>query len=70
MGLILASTAIVAAERHGKNARQLLEEIALRLGDDEIAVSAISVLELAHGVAPANSEQRRARRRKSRSELL
>jgi predicted nucleic acid-binding protein len=48
---MLDSTAAVAAERQGKNARQLLESVALETSDDEIALSVITVLELAHGVA-------------------
>jgi predicted nucleic acid-binding protein len=48
--LILDSTAAVAAERQGRNAWQLLEAVALDTGDDEIAVSVVTVLELAHGL--------------------
>ena len=36
---MLDSTAAVAAERQGKNARQLLEAVALEIGDEGIAVS-------------------------------
>ena len=39
MGLTLDSTAAVAAERQGKNARQLLEAAAPESGDEGIAVS-------------------------------
>lgn len=46
---MLDSTAAVAAERQGKNARQLLESVALETGDDGIAVSVVTVLQLAHG---------------------
>ena len=46
------STAAVAAERQGKNARQLLEAVALETGDEGIALSVVTVLELAHGIAP------------------
>jgi predicted nucleic acid-binding protein len=47
---MLDSTAAVAAERQGKNARQLLETVALETGDEGIAVSVVTVLELAHGI--------------------
>ena len=50
---MLDSTAAVAAERQGKNARQLLESVARETGDDGIAVSVITVLELAHGITRA-----------------
>jgi len=61
---MLDSTALVAAEREGKNARQLLEAVALETGDDSIAPSAITVLELAHGVTRADTLERRERRQR------
>jgi predicted nucleic acid-binding protein len=54
---MLDSTAAVAAERQGKNARQLLESVALETGDDEIAVSVVTLLELAHGIARADTNR-------------
>src|ERR1039457_4177830 len=67
---MLDSTAVVAAEREGKNARQLLESVALEAGDDSIALSVITVLELAHGVARADTLERRERRQRFLDELL
>ena len=67
---MLDSTAAVAAERQGKNARQLLEEAALRTGDDEIAISVITVLELAHGISRADTPERRDKRQRFLDELL
>src|ERR1700721_69741 len=51
-----------SAERQGKNARQLLESVALETGDDEIAVSVVTVVELAHGITRADTTERRDRR--------
>jgi hypothetical protein len=48
---MLDSTAGVAAEGQGKNARQLLESVVVETGDDGIAVSVLAVLELAHGIS-------------------
>ena len=70
MGLILDSPAAVAAEREGKNARQLLEAVALVAGDDDVALSVLTVMELNHGVARADTFQRRERRQHFLSELL
>jgi tRNA(fMet)-specific endonuclease VapC len=70
VGLMLDSTAAVAAERQGKNARQLLESVALKTGDDGIAVSVVTVLELAHGIARADTPERRERRQRFLDELL
>jgi len=67
---MLDSTAAVAAERQGKNARQLLESVALETGDDGIAVSVVTVLELAHGITRADTTERRDRRQRFLDELL
>lgn len=67
---MLDSTAAVAAERQGKNARQLLESMAVETGDDEIAISVITVLELAHGITRADTIERRERRQRFLDELL
>ncbi len=70
MGLILDSTAAVAAEREGKNARQLLEGVALETGDDGIAISVVTVLELAHGISRADTPERRDQRQHFLDDLL
>jgi predicted nucleic acid-binding protein len=70
LGLILDSTAAVTAERRGKNARQLLETVALETGGEGIAVSVVTVLELAHGIARADTTERRDRRQRFLNELL
>jgi predicted nucleic acid-binding protein len=67
---MLDSTAAVAAERQGKNARQLLEAVGLETGDEGIAVSVITVLELAHGISRADTPERRQRRQRFLDELL
>jgi predicted nucleic acid-binding protein len=70
LGLVLDSSGAVAAERQGKNAKQLLEALAFETGEDEIAVSVLTLLELAHGVARANSAERRAHRHRFLQELM
>jgi predicted nucleic acid-binding protein len=67
---MLDSTAAVAAERQGKNARQLLEAVALETGDEGIAVSVVPVLELAHGITRADTTERRERRQRFLDDLL
>jgi predicted nucleic acid-binding protein len=67
---MLDSTAAVAAERQGKNARQLLEAVALETGDEGIAISVLTVLELAHGVTRADTVERRERRQRFLDDLL
>jgi tRNA(fMet)-specific endonuclease VapC len=70
MGLILDSSVLVAGERQGQNARQALEAIALKIGNLEIAISVVTVMELAHGVARANTPERQNKRRQFVDELM
>jgi len=70
LGLMLDSTAAVAAERQGKNARQLLETVARETGDEGIAISVVTILELAHGITRANTAERQERRQRFLDELL
>jgi predicted nucleic acid-binding protein len=67
---MLDSTAAVAAERQGKNARQLLEALARQTGDEGIAISVVTILELAHGITPADTTERREKRQRFLDELL
>ena len=70
MGLIVDSSEAIRAERQGLTAYQMVERIARIGGDEEIAVSVVSVLELAHGVARADSPQRREKRQRFLDDLL
>ena len=47
--MILDSSVVIAAERLGQTAYGMLEMIGLQTNDPEIAVSVVTVLELAHG---------------------
>jgi predicted nucleic acid-binding protein len=70
MGLILDSSLLVAAERQGKNARQLLADIARQVGETEVAISVITLIELAHGAARAGTPERKAKRQQFIQELM
>ncbi len=70
MGLILDSSVLVAAERQGKNARQMLAAISTKTGDTQIAISVVTLIELAHGAARADSDERRSMRQQFIQELL
>jgi predicted nucleic acid-binding protein len=70
MGIVLDSSVLVTAEREGKNAHRMLADISPQVGDTEIALSVITLLELAHGAARANTPERRARRELFIEELL
>lgn len=63
MGLILDSSLLVAAEREGLNARQMLTLIARRITETEVGISVVTLIELAHGAARADTPERKAKRR-------
>jgi tRNA(fMet)-specific endonuclease VapC len=69
MGLILDSSVLIAAERKGRNARQTLSEIAQRAAGEDVALSVVTLIELAHGAVRANSPERKAMRRQFIHEL-
>lgn len=70
MGLILDSSVLIAAERQGRNARQMLASIARTAGETEIALSVITLIELAHGAARADTAERKSQREQFIQELL
>ncbi len=70
MGLILDSSVLIAAERQGQNARQMLANLSGPTGDTEIAISVVTLIELAHGAARADTPQRKAKRQQFIQELL
>jgi predicted nucleic acid-binding protein len=59
MGLILDSSVLIAAERTGVNAIQSLRHIRQHLGQQSVAISTITLMEMAHGLARADSSARR-----------
>jgi predicted nucleic acid-binding protein len=70
VGLILDTSLVIAAERLGETAYQMLENIGVQSNDPEIAISVVTVLELAHGIIRADTPQRRARRQQFFDDLL
>jgi predicted nucleic acid-binding protein len=70
MGLILDSSVLIAAERNRQTVAQLLKHVFALAGDQETALSAIVLVELAHGIHRANAPQIRARREAFIQELL
>lgn len=70
MGLILDSSVLIAAERKGSTARQALAEIARYVAGEDVALSVITLIELAHGAARANTAERRSMRRQFLQELI
>ena len=69
MSLILDSSTLIAAERHGETVKQLIERLRSTCGDTRSALSVVSVIELTHGIYRARTVADRVRRREFTEEL-
>jgi tRNA(fMet)-specific endonuclease VapC len=70
VGLILDSSVLIAAERKGKNARNALTEIALRAAGEDVAISVVTLIEVAHGIVRSDNPERKATRQRFLNELV
>jgi predicted nucleic acid-binding protein len=70
MGLILDSSVLIAAEREDKNARQVLTAVAKEIGETEVGISVMTLIELAHGAIRANTPERKRKREQFIGELV
>ena len=69
LGLVLDSSVIIEAERKRQTVEELLIAIHQSFGEIEITISAVSLAELAHGIARANTAEIRQQRRAFIDEL-
>ena len=60
---------LIAAERTGTSARLALSEIARRAAGEDVALSVVTLIELAHGAARADTPERKVLRRQFLHEL-
>ena len=65
--MILDSSVVIAAERAGQTAYQMVQTMGS--DDTELALSVVTILELAHGVARANTEARHTIRQRFLQDL-
>jgi tRNA(fMet)-specific endonuclease VapC len=63
LGVILDSSVLIEAERQRLDVSRFLKNIAAKIGEREAALYAISVAELAYGIARANTPERQQVRR-------
>ncbi|RPH68671.1 type II toxin-antitoxin system VapC family toxin [bacterium] len=70
IGLILDSSVLIAAERRGDTVAQFLKRVLVAMGNEETALSAVGLVELAHGIHRANTPEIRSRREAFIRELL
>jgi predicted nucleic acid-binding protein len=69
MGIILDSSILIAAERGGEGVRQILKRVYAAHGETETGLSAVTIVELTHGIYRAKSDEDRERRRLFTEEL-
>jgi len=69
MGLILDSSILIAGERGGESVQAILKQVQATQGETESGLSAVTVVELTHGIYRAKSDTRRERRRAFTEEL-
>jgi tRNA(fMet)-specific endonuclease VapC len=70
MGLILDSSAVIAAERRGDTVEQFIERVVNATGDQDAALSAVGLTELIHGLYRAKTPAMRLHRESFLNELL
>jgi predicted nucleic acid-binding protein len=70
MGLILDSSVVVAGKRRRQSADELLAAIRASLGQDAIALSTVSVIELEHGTWRARDAAQAANRQRFFDDLF
>lgn len=70
MGVILDSSLVISAERRHETVVQLLRRIAAVINDQEVALSAIGLMELIHGIYRANTPERHKARELYINELI
>ncbi len=69
MGLILDSSILIAGERSGQNIRQILKRVQAAHGEVDAALSAVTIVELTHGIYRAKTDLQRERRQAFSQEL-
>lgn len=63
MGLILYTGILIAGERRRETVKQVIKRVQSSVGETEAALSAVSIVELSHGIYRARTEADRERRR-------
>jgi predicted nucleic acid-binding protein len=69
VGLILDTSTLVAAERRGHSVADILEQIQQAWGETQAGLSAVTVVEFAHAIERAKTDEQRQRREAFLAEL-
>jgi len=70
MGVILDSSVLIAGERRRDSLWEILERVEARCGETAAALSAVTAVELTHGIYRAKTEADRKRRETFVEELF
>jgi predicted nucleic acid-binding protein len=62
VGLILDTSTLVTAERRGHSVSEILQQVHDAWGETEVGLSAVTIVELSHGIQRAKHEAQRGRR--------
>jgi tRNA(fMet)-specific endonuclease VapC len=66
---MLDSSILIAGERRGETVKRIIERVRAAHGDQESALSVISIIELTHGIYRAKLDAERLRRKAFTDEL-
>lgn len=69
MGLILDTSILIDAERRGYTVQAMLQRIRAHVGESDVALSAVCVVELTHGIYRAHNSSMQQKRRSFCDEL-
>jgi tRNA(fMet)-specific endonuclease VapC len=70
VGLIVDTSTIVTAERRGRSVSKILTQMREAWGETEVGLSAVTLVELVHGIQRAKLEEQRRRRDAFVEELM
>jgi predicted nucleic acid-binding protein len=69
MGIILDTSVLIAGERNGEGVQAILQRVQKSHGEQDAAFSAVTLVELTHGIYRTRTDADRARRRAFSEEL-
>jgi tRNA(fMet)-specific endonuclease VapC len=69
MGIILDTSVLIAGERRGESVQTIIERVLTKQGEQDAALSVVTLVELTHGIYRARTDADRERRRAFTQEL-
>lgn len=69
MGIILDTSVLIAGERRGESVQAIIQRVLIQQGEQDAALSVVTLVELAHGIYRARTDADRQRRRAFVQEL-